>query len=475
MSSVTRTASLKGKIDALIDAVGSFFGSLLWRGGIAYDSLDMKKGINVEGLVAHADCISPIVQLDPRGGFISQKETMQAIAIHAEKNEYKDSFAALVGRRGWCDFNEGVKITAYSLRVMVSHTRIKRDQYLKISGASSDLRAHPEELRTIYEMFQKQDPEQNPPQKTKHNLHPMPFFRDKEEEAEDMDESDEESIIVMKSFDYASKTATALLSDGTTKVAVKNVSGENGFIKCLFADGTPLETEVPNKYLQADGTVGAVENVNAGDTLKRKEKAKPKTKKKAMKKAMKKVMKKKPPMKAMKVTQMQKKPSAAKAAATKPKAKTAAAKKAAKVDDQSSSAEEGTEAGESEAKEEDPEEDAEESQEEEEKPEKTCDVEMWDASFLEFLPPSARPQEPLKLSKNSYTLRSGKKKTSISVILNRRYFYIHPVVQIPAPLQMMPGIPQLSVNNQKGVQVAFGQDPYKTWSIAQMVAGWVAT
>ena len=90
----------------------------------------MKVGIDLDGLVANADLIHAALLVDERGAYFAQQDVLAAVTTLNELKEYVAAFS------DWCSQNdktleEGNKLQAYTVRVMLSHFRIKFDIGMK--------------------------------------------------------------------------------------------------------------------------------------------------------------------------------------------------------------------------------------------------------------------------------------------------------------------------------------------------------
>ena len=92
-------------------------------GGWDYPSLSMVKGIEPDKLVKASAVLMGCMQLDPRGGYIRQSDLFTVIQQIVILPQYAFSFAAYCSAKKHPSVEAGVRRVAYSLKVMLSHTR----------------------------------------------------------------------------------------------------------------------------------------------------------------------------------------------------------------------------------------------------------------------------------------------------------------------------------------------------------------
>ena len=95
----------------------------------------MKKGISVKDLVLHAPALKRAMALDPRGGFFRQKEIYKIFAKLAESHEHVAYFLAFCEKFGYSSLQASLISCAYLFRVMLSHIREKKTEYMQIENA----------------------------------------------------------------------------------------------------------------------------------------------------------------------------------------------------------------------------------------------------------------------------------------------------------------------------------------------------
>ena len=114
------------------EALEPAFRDIVFTQFLAYPSEDMNKGLHVELLAEYAKTLlGPLVALDPRGGLMNQADMQAAVKILAEKEEYKAAFEKVAqDKKANPEFLQ-MKL-AYTIRVMLSHIRKKREQMEKL-------------------------------------------------------------------------------------------------------------------------------------------------------------------------------------------------------------------------------------------------------------------------------------------------------------------------------------------------------
>lgn len=124
-------------------------------GSDIYSSTDMSTGIDTVGLGNWRTLLDRFWALDPRGGYINQD--MLADALHDELSvspALEQAMAAIALRVGQ-SYSQHVSTTAYKIRVMLAHRRIKFDCTARQHGDSGgdgsrrkDKRSHVRRDRT---------------------------------------------------------------------------------------------------------------------------------------------------------------------------------------------------------------------------------------------------------------------------------------------------------------------------------------
>ena len=120
-------------------------------GGWDYPSLSMVKGIEPDKLVKASAVLMGCMQLDPRGGYIRQTDLFTVIWQIVILPQYAFTFQAYCSAKKHPSVEAGVRRVAYSLKVMLSHTR-KKFAHCKFTGwrgLEVEPRPHPEKLVEI--------------------------------------------------------------------------------------------------------------------------------------------------------------------------------------------------------------------------------------------------------------------------------------------------------------------------------------
>ena len=151
---------------------------------------------------------------------------------------------------------------AYSIRIMLSHVRIKSD-----TAQKTGIEGHHTELQKLYVKISKEPkPKHQVPNngsKEPQTSIPNPFVRfqsTSESESEgaetdaafDLDEVlDEVATCVYKQLQVGESCCIGVMrmSDGAKVPAIRYSHGDEGFIICHWANGETLQTEMPNMFL----------------------------------------------------------------------------------------------------------------------------------------------------------------------------------------------------------------------------------
>ena len=221
---------------------------------------DMKVGISVKDLLLYYELLKSLLLLDPRGGFFSQRDMEEAFQILGALAEHKAAFIAFNLNQSWVTTEAGIRRCAYITRVMLSHLRIKYDQFTALGAAAAN-RAHPQQLQELYALMCDRGgtPADNKPTKRKN-----PFFAFRESSDDDAEDDDaevgEQTVVptevpteVLTYFEHDEYRAVMLLSDGTYRNADTYSKGGNGFAVAQWVTGTSMDTEVLNKMINSDG------------------------------------------------------------------------------------------------------------------------------------------------------------------------------------------------------------------------------
>lgn len=216
---------------------------------LEYESNDFQKGADPTSIIAAGNVLRAPLEIDSRGGFISQDEFEAGIQLLCSStSEIKVGFEKAAVAKG-IELASVITITVFKLRVMLSHVRMKRRAWLKQDDSTKTL-ADPT-LIGLYNTIQVSA--ENPGKPTKPN--PFTNFR-RTGESDDEEELDDGVVKTVSTyFDPCKRKAINLQSDGTMVAASQYTKQEDGFVRAewLNASGTVyhvLNTEVPNSCLQ---------------------------------------------------------------------------------------------------------------------------------------------------------------------------------------------------------------------------------
>lgn len=150
---------------------------------ISYSTLKMRSGIDLELLEKNSRILADLVKLDARGGYFLQEDIEDVVRIHAQeqKNEfatYRETLPIMTEDGSILCYDKAITYASYALRTMLAHVRAKFANWKHLSSnarsAASELKAHPEWLREIYELISEPAVQEPPQPKRKH---PLPAFR----------------------------------------------------------------------------------------------------------------------------------------------------------------------------------------------------------------------------------------------------------------------------------------------------------
>ena len=125
-------------------------------GGWDYPSLSMVKGIEPDKLIKASAVLMGCMQLDPRGGYIRQTDLFTVIWQIVILPQYAFTFQAYCSAKKHPSVQAGVGRVAYSLRVMLSHTREKFSQWKGLTQKQA--RSHPDWLVEMYNVISEELP-----------------------------------------------------------------------------------------------------------------------------------------------------------------------------------------------------------------------------------------------------------------------------------------------------------------------------
>ena len=144
----------------------------------------------------------------------------------------------------------GVRRVAYSLRVMLSHTREKFSQWKGLAQKEgAEPRSHPDWLVEIYNVISEELP--------RSSKVPNPFIHLREPDECEEESEDEEVPSIIHVQVGADKKATMFWSDGSNLTADYYELGDKGFAIVVWlaasnVKGHVYETEIPNVYISQD-------------------------------------------------------------------------------------------------------------------------------------------------------------------------------------------------------------------------------
>jgi hypothetical protein len=152
--------------------------------------------------------------------------------------------------------DEWFQRTAYKIRIMLSHVRMKFDAWAElhrqgkhVASAPRVDKHHPDKLRLIYELFTRslqQVPSPasgsgTPRSADKKRPHPVIAFR---HSFDDPDVAADEKQEVFRDFSIADLKAYIVHADGSRHPPEKYEPGDDGFVVATWSNGATLKTEV---------------------------------------------------------------------------------------------------------------------------------------------------------------------------------------------------------------------------------------
>ena len=218
-----------------------------------YQSMDMKKGIDHNSIMAAEKTCSALLRLDPRGGIFRQQDVKSGLqTVLTENGKLSEVWG--FAEQGNETPGTVLDVISYKLRVMLSHVRGAYDSCKQKKG-------HP--LNSLFDII---DTKQVSGVKRRRRQARVgqqnPFINFRTENTGDEESSDTESwtdiSLVAKHWNPAVRVGIALMSDGSELRADSYVAGPRGFVTCVWLHpAMELETEVPNSCL-VDGQVQVV-------------------------------------------------------------------------------------------------------------------------------------------------------------------------------------------------------------------------
>lgn len=235
-------------VQALATALFGFTDRLVEENVAIYSSNDFYRNIDQAQLLKHVDLLMAVVELDPRGGYMKQSNMRDAIQANVVAADKVSKLEAALQGSGY-SYQDALAMTAYKVRVMLSHAREKYD-VLKQDP--------PEELKGLFHLMSATD-KQAPSCKRSRKLdrlgkprpHPFPYYREPEEEEKDEATADDadNNLVISKYWD--GKQALLLKADGTLTVADEYRKGPLGMVEAYWLqESTSLELELPNEFCE---------------------------------------------------------------------------------------------------------------------------------------------------------------------------------------------------------------------------------
>ena len=197
-----------------------------------YQSIDMKVGICTDTLAKNSGLLCRLVQSDKRGGYFSNPQLADPLKLVIAKEGLQGLFdAACLGSR---DSGEMADLTAYKVRCMLSHLRIKNDsaskdpQFKEIFDLMASPEARPQKSRRLARL--------------QHRPNPFVHFREVQSTTP---EDEYQPQVISKYFDGA--RALALYCNGETSLADMYEQGPSGFVIARWLEAKQtLELELTN-------------------------------------------------------------------------------------------------------------------------------------------------------------------------------------------------------------------------------------
>ena len=238
-----------GPAETVVARAGAMGASIAWiveDTTNIYKSIDMKSGFDNESLLRAHQLLSALLQLDPRGGIFCQRQMCDALQLavsaHGKTAQWVQACLQVSAEP-----SDVYATTAFKMRVMLSHCRIKHDNK---TGTETN-----EQFAQLWKiMTENRDapPTKKSRRQARLESRPNPFMAFRAEaEGEDEAEAPEEKIVVTKWFDGT--RAVLLYASGEVTHADVYRPGPNGFVEALWlGEKTVLELELPNARC-ADG------------------------------------------------------------------------------------------------------------------------------------------------------------------------------------------------------------------------------
>jgi len=172
-----------------------------------------------------------------RGGCINQEDLEGVVTRMFDHDDYKAT-VQLKAATWKKSLNEFCRDVAYCLRVMLSHVRIKFEQYHGLADRKKT--RDPQELLDIYGAIKRGT-------KPKHRCG-FKNFRGSDSESE---QSDDPPTVVSIEYSLGVNKVIRRMSDGEAiPASLYEADTVIGFLIAIFADGERFQTEVPNTRLE---------------------------------------------------------------------------------------------------------------------------------------------------------------------------------------------------------------------------------
>ena len=193
----------EASVATLADVLGQHIRAIVDANVSIYPTNDFKTGICNNSLLQWIPLLKLLVDVDPRGGIFNQRHMSDALETATKANYLHDRMcsAAIATQR---PVDEVYTLTAYRMRVMLSHLRIKFD------GAT----ARPNEFSDIFDVMRRPDSSKRQ-RRMERVAQENPFinFRQSSPGPEETDDAQTEQVVVTKYFD--GKQVVALTQYGS--------------------------------------------------------------------------------------------------------------------------------------------------------------------------------------------------------------------------------------------------------------------
>ena len=211
-------------------------------GGFLYASPSMKVGIDVPTLVKYSMAISALLKLDTRGGHLLLADVEKALEALFQDETVTHHVDASVMKQHMGTRSALITRTSWAIRVMLSHIRIKRSDYMNLMELEKkNMKSHPDALIELYKIITVSAAS---PARSKPN--PFIAFREKDDDNDSIESTEEDLKPLFQIFDYQTCKALCVMSDGANVPADSYSQGDDGFVIAHFKDGLLWATSLPN-------------------------------------------------------------------------------------------------------------------------------------------------------------------------------------------------------------------------------------